>query len=230
MELTIRETARLLQVDEETIEGWIRDGTIPSHRLHDQRLFNRSELQEWAVSQKRRVSPELFSVEGSAIDTPRLHAAIERGGVYHGAPGGSRENALKAVAQSPGIPPKVNREELYRLLVGREAIASTGIGEGIAIPHPRSPLVVRIDEPAVLLSLLSTPADFHAPDGKPVSVLFTLLSPSVRVHLQMLAKIAYVLHDETLKKLLRAEAGREAIIERVRLAEESMPSSPAKER
>jgi hypothetical protein len=68
--------------------------------------------------------------------------------------------------------------------------------------------------------------DFHAPDGQPVRVLFVLLSPSVRKHLQVFARLAFALHDETLKKLLLSAAPREAILDRIRVIEEG--STPAK--
>jgi PTS system nitrogen regulatory IIA component len=94
-------------------------------------------------------------------------------------PGDRREKVLAAVSELPGIPPKVNRRLLYQLLVAREALASTGVGGGIAIPHPRDPVVVRVDEPLVLLCFLQDAVDFHSMDGQRVRVLFTLLSPSV---------------------------------------------------
>jgi PTS system nitrogen regulatory IIA component len=100
-------------------------------------------------------------------------------------------------------------------LVGRETLASTAFGDGIAIPHPRNPLVVRIHEPHVLLCFLEEPVDFHAIDGQPVQVLFVLLSPSVRVHLQMLAKLAYALHDRPFMQLLKRAAKEDEILERL---------------
>jgi nitrogen PTS system EIIA component len=96
----------------------------------------------------------------------------------------------------------VNRSLLCELLVGREALTSTGIGGGIAIPHPRDPLVMQVQEPIVLVSFLERPVDFRAIDGVPVRVLITLLSPSVRVHLELLSRLSYALHDRALLKLL----------------------------
>lgn len=224
MDLTLREAAKILHVEEETVESWVRAGTIPSHRYQDREMFSRTELQEWAVLNKRPITSELLASNGSGDLPPRLADAVERGGVHYRVPGGNRETALRAVAQSPTLPPRVNRDELSRLLIGRESASSTGIGDGIAIPHPRSPLVVRVDEPVVIVSRLDAPADFHAHDGKPVHTLFTLLSPSARLHLLMLAKIAYALRDEKLKELLNAETDAKSIITRIRAIEDAIPS------
>jgi PTS system nitrogen regulatory IIA component len=219
VELKVRDVARLLSVSENTIYRWVRSGSLPAHRLHDQYLFNRVELQEWAALHKHRVSPELFAPNGSAEELSTLHAAIERGGIFHHVPGKRREEVLEAVTRLPGIPTGVDRPLLYQLLMAREALASTSVGDGVAIPHPRDPVVVQVDESLVLLCFLDQPVDFRALDGQPVRVLFLLLTPSVRQHLQMLAKLASALHDEALKELLRAAAPKEAILERVHLIE-----------
>jgi PTS system nitrogen regulatory IIA component len=215
VDLRVRDVARLLNVSEQTVYRWARKGSLPAHRVHDQYLFNRVELQEWAALHKHRVSLELFAPNGSVEQPPGLLAALEHGGVAHDLPGLAREDVLAAVAQLPGIPASVDRELLYQLLLARESLASTSIGGGIAIPHPRDPVVAHVDQPLVFLCFLRQPVDFGAPDGQPVRVLFLLLSPSVRDHLRILARLASALHDETFQKLLHAAAPRGAILGRV---------------
>jgi nitrogen PTS system EIIA component len=229
MDLSVRDVARLLNVSEETVYRWVRRGSLPSHRVHDQYRFNRVELQEWAALHEHRVSPDLFRSNGTQEECPSLCAAIEQGGIFYGVPGDRREKVLEAVCGLPGIPSKVNRRLLYQLLVAREALASTAVGHGIAIPHPRDPVVVRVDKPAVLLCFLSEPIDFQAMDGQAVRVLFTLLCPSVRIHLQLLAKLAFALHDKTLKELLRTAAPKAAILKRIATLEAAEPSLSVRE-
>lgn len=229
MDLSVRDVARLLDVSEETVYRWVRTGSLPSHRVHDQYRFNRVELQEWAALHKHRVSPELFGSDAAQGECPSLREAIEHGGIFYGVPGDRREKVLEAVCALPGIPSKVNRGLLYQLLVAREALASTAVGHGIAIPHPRDPVVVRVEKPAVLLCFLKEPVDFQAMDGEAVRVLFTLLSPSVRIHLQLLAKLAFALHDERLTGLLHTAAPKEAILERTTALEQANPSLAMRE-
>jgi PTS system nitrogen regulatory IIA component len=223
MDLRVRDVARLLNVSEQTVYRWARKGSLPSHRVHDQYLFNRVELQEWAGLHKHRVSPELFTPDGSVEPLPGLLAALERGSIVHELPGERREEVLAAVARLPGIPATVNRQLLYQLLLAREALASTSVGDGIAIPHPRDPVVVHVEQPLVFLCFLRHAVDFGAIDGQPVEVLFLLLTPSIRDHLRMLSRLAAALHDGTLKQLLHAAAPRVAILDRVAALEKESP-------
>lgn len=217
MELALKEAARLLSLPEETVYRLARDGELPSYRVQDQYLFNRVDLQEWATAHNVRIAPELYA------DKPSVRDALERGGVHYQLPGDSREQVLEAVTRLPQVPRSLDRGLLYQLLVSREALASTGIGEGIAIPHPRDPVVVPDAAPVLMLAFLARPVDFHAIDGQPVRVVFTLLSPSIRQHLQMLARLAYALHDAPLRELLHTRAPAEAILARFAALEAPSP-------
>jgi PTS system nitrogen regulatory IIA component len=214
MELRVRDVARLLNVSEPTVYRWVRQGALAAHRVGEQYRFH-------------RVSPELFTPPGSPEATFSLQAALERGGVYREVPGERRDQVLAAIAELPGIPSGVNRSQLAQLLIGRETLASTAVGDGIAIPHPRDPLVVGVEEPHVLLCFLGRPVDFGAIDGLPVRALFTLLAPSVRQHLQILAKLAFVLHDPALRELLNRVAPQRAILDRIRALEGPPAHTPA---
>src|SRR5574341_1968207 len=88
------------------------------------------------------------------------------------------------------------------VLEAREAMGSTGIGDGIAIPHVRNPILLHVTAPFVNLCLLRDPVDFDAVDGKPVHALFTVVSANVPGHLRILGQLGFVLHDEGLRRLL----------------------------
>ena len=227
MDLKVRDVARLLNVTEETVYRWARKGTLPSHRVHDQYLFNRVELQEWAGLHKHRVSPELFNPDGGGDAEPDLRGALERGGVAYDLPGTRREEVLAEISRLPGIPQKIPRDLLFQLLLAREALASTSVGDGIAVPHPRDPVIVHVPRPAVFLCFLRNPVDFGAADGIPVRVVFLLLSPSVRDHLKLLSRLAAALHDEALKKLLHSAAPAGEILERIGSIEGAAAGRPS---
>lgn len=226
MDLSVREVSRLLNVPEKTVHRWVREKAIPAHRLHDQIRFNRVEILEWAAARKLRVAPELLAPQGDA-ELPSLRAAVERGGIHDDVGGGSAAEALEAVTRLPGIPAGVDRALLHQLLIGREALTSTAVGGGIAIPHPRDPVVIGVSEPVVLLSFLRHPIEYGALDAIPVRVLFTILSPTVRVHLQLLARLGNALHDAAFLGLLQAAAPAGAILERLRSLESRGGSTPS---
>jgi nitrogen PTS system EIIA component len=110
------------------------------------------------------------------------------------------------------LPADVDRELLLRVLVARETLGSTGIGDGIAVPHVRNPIVLRVPTPRVTLCFLKTPIDFQALDGKPVFALFSLVSPTVRTHLHLLSRLAFVLQDAACRAVLRRRAPAEEIL------------------
>jgi PTS system nitrogen regulatory IIA component len=98
-------------------------------------------------------------------------------------------------------------------------MGSTGIGDGIAIPHVRNPILLHVKRPFVSLFLLDRPVDFEAVDGKPVHALFVVVAPSVPVHLRVLAHLGHVLRDPTLRRLLADRASADRIMERIRVLE-----------
>jgi PTS system nitrogen regulatory IIA component len=110
------------------------------------------------------------------------------------------------------LPEEVDREFLLKMLLAREDLASTGVGEGIAIPHVRSPIVLHVARPTVTLCFLETPVDFGALDGRPVQCLFTLVSPTVRAHLHLISRLAFALRDPAFKETIRRQGSRDEIL------------------
>lgn len=225
MDLNVEAAARLLGVAEAKLIDLAHEGELPAYRLDGQYHFNAVELQEWASAHRQRITPDVLPAGRTA--TPSLRTALAAGGIHHGVTGATREQVLAAVARLATIPRGVDRELLYQLLVSREALASTGIGHGIAIPHPRDPLVAQVEAPVLLLSFLAQPVEFGAVDGQPVRVLFTLLAPTIRQHLHLLAKLAWCLHDEELSGLVSRAAPAAQILARVGDLERPQPGSPS---
>ena len=211
MKLTVRDAAHLLNVTEKTIYRWIKQGTIPAYQVSDQYRFNRAELLEWATSRKISVSPDIFA-EPEGGDTPTLLDALKCGGIYYRIGGQDKGSVLHSVVDTMKLPEEVDREFLYQVLLAREALGSTGIGDGIAIPHVRNPIVLHLSRPMVTLCFLERPIDFGALDGQPVTTLFTLISPTVRAHLNMLSRLGYALHDAAFKSAVTQQLGRDDIM------------------
>ena len=111
------------------------------------------------------------------------------------------------------LPTGLDRDFLYQMLLAREHLGSTGLGHGIAIPHPRNPIVLRVPAPAVAVSYLAKPVEYDALDGAPVHTLFTIVSPSMRIHLHLLAVIAAALGDPEVPKLIAARAPEPALVD-----------------
>ena len=225
MRLTVRDVAELLNVSEKTIYRWIGKAEIPVYRLKEQYRFSKAEVIEWASSRKIEVAEDALKPEGEeeGAPLPDLSKAIEAGGIFYRVAGADKDGVLRSVVDLLRLPDDVDREFLYRILMAREAMGSTGVGDGIAIPHVRNPIVLNVDQPTITLCFLEQAIDFGAIDGKPVRVLFTIISPTVRSHLHLLSRIAFALHDPEFKAALTGEAGREVLLAELRRIEASLP-------
>ncbi|MDM7914161.1 MAG: PTS sugar transporter subunit IIA [Candidatus Eisenbacteria bacterium] len=190
--------------------------------MNEQHRFNRAELLEWATSRRLQVSPEIFEEpeEASRATLPTVGEALEAGGIHYRVGGTDKASVLKAVVDLMRLPDEVNRQFLHQVLLARESLGSTGIGDGFAIPHVRNPIVMHIPKPTVTLCFLENAIDFQAIDGKPVNVLFTIVSPAVRAHLHLLSRLAFALRDEAFRDLLWRQGSREEILQAVRRVDE----------
>ena len=137
---------------------------------------------------------------------------LRAGGVAAGIKGHDGPSVLKAVVAAMPLPEDVNREFLLQMLLARESAGSTGIGDGVAIPHARNPIVVRIAGPLVCLGYLEQPIDFGAIDGMPVHTLFTILSPTIKTHLGLLSRLAFALRDPTFARTVARRGGPEDVL------------------
>ena len=221
MQLTVKEAAAVLRVSEKTIYRWVKESKIPNYRVNEQYRFNRAELLEWATSQKVAVSADIYR-EDDTEGLVGLEEALRSGGIYYRIGGTDKESVLRSVVEVMHLPEEVDRQFLLQVLLARESLGSTGIGEGVAIPHVRNPIVMHIPRPTITLCFLETPIDFAAIDGKPVHILFTIVSPTIRGHLHLLSKLAFGLRDPGLSAALARQAGREDILQAVQRVEALM--------
>ena len=222
MKITVREAARLLDVSEKTVYRWIEQKKLPVHRINDQYRFNRAELLEWATAHRVPLSVEIFQ-EPEGDPLPLLSEALAAGGIHYRVPGTTRDEVLRQVVALMHLPEEVDREFLYQMLLARETLGSTGVGDGIAIPHVRNPVVLHV-RPSVTLCFLEQPVDFGALDGLPVRTLFSLVSPTTRAHLHLLSRLGAALHDAALKQLVIEQGGREEILAAFRRVEAGFPA------
>ncbi|MBE0596738.1 MAG: helix-turn-helix domain-containing protein, partial [Desulfuromonadales bacterium] len=142
MNVSVKDAAGLLRVSEKTIYRWIKQEIVPAYKVNEQYRFNRSELLEWATSRRISVPAEsLEEIETNAQPLPCLGDALEAGGIFYRIEGKGRSDVLTSVVQHLRLPDEVDRDYLQQVLIARERLASTGIGDGIAIPHPRNPVL-----------------------------------------------------------------------------------------
>jgi len=211
----------MLSVPEDTIYRWIREKDIPVQRVGDNYRFHRSELLEWATARGVRVSSSEFKQADADTATSSLADAIALGGVHHEVPGSDRESVLQAIVALLPID-ELDRDLYFDFLMAREALGSTGVGDGIAIPHVRNPVVLHVPQPSITICFLARPVDFEAIDDKPVTTVFLLVTPTVRSHLYLLSRISAALYDPIFKEAILRRAAADEILGEARRVEGSL--------
>ena len=110
-----------------------------------------------------------------------------------------QELAAQAARHLPGL----DEREIFETLLQRERLGSTGIGEGVAIPHGKLPRLAGLFG---LVARLDKPIDFDSIDGQPVDVAFLLLAPenAGADHLKALAQVARILREPGILDRIRS--------------------------
>jgi nitrogen PTS system EIIA component len=111
------------------------------------------------------------------------------------------------------------RQTLLRALREREQLHSTGIGDGIALPHSRNALVGLVDQPILVLGLHAKGIPYDAIDGIPARLFFLLIAPTVTQHLAVLARLTRLLRDPRLRQNLLTADQPEKVLALIREAE-----------
>jgi nitrogen PTS system EIIA component len=229
MELSVQDSARLLSVSEKTIYRWVKQGKLPAYRINEQYRFNRAELLEWATSQRVNVSADIFNEPHNGIAPAGLFDSLRAGGVHYRVEGKDKAEVLRTAVDLMPLPEKVDRQFLLQVLLARESLGSTAVGRGIALPHVRNPVVMHVARPMITLCFLEKPVEFDALDGQPVHTLFTMLSPTVRAHLHMLACLSFALQQPAFSEVIAKKGSREEIFSACEAVDKSIPKAASRE-
>ena len=123
-------------------------------------------------------------------------------------------NAIPELAEQPE-----SRQTLLKALYEREQLHSTGIGDGIALPHARNALVGLVDRAIIIFGRHPVGIDYGAIDRVPARLFFLLIAPTVTQHLAILARISRVLRDARVRQGLLTANSPDLVIQIIREAE-----------
>lgn len=134
-----------------------------------------------------------------------LQSSLKRGGILTNVAGANPADVLKNIVLRAEFPIELNRMELLELLLEREKLGSTGIGFGIALPHPNASHLPGLDSPRVVMAFLERPVDWQAVDGKPVHTVCVVLAEKGPTHLRLLGALARVFSSPVIQNLIEAK-------------------------
>ena len=215
MKLRLDELAKALDLQRDTLDRWIRQGRIPVKKSGMECSFGYETLKSWAGKHN---TPCVLEKPGLLVDAPpaaiTLVGALTRGGIVYDLEGGDVPSILRSITDAVGGLADGERDTLYHLLLERENLVSTGVGRGVALPHPRTPMVT-CTAPAIATFFLKHPVDYGAVDDLPVRVLFLILSPDAGIHLQLLSKISFCVRESSFLRFLEGVPSAAALLEKV---------------
>ncbi len=132
----------------------------------------------------------------------KLSEIMSGNSIFMGLKSNSKRQLLQDLADKAAEITGINERTIFDTVLERENLGSTGFGEGTALPHGR---FEGLDRVYGFFAKLNSPVDFDAIDGKPVDLVFMLLSPEGNGadHLTALAQASRILKDESLRSKLR---------------------------
>ena len=218
MDLKMKDIIDLFDVPEKTIVQWINEKKMPSYKIKNQYYFNKAEVNEWILKNDIAVSEKILGL--ALTNRPvSLIDLIKKGDVHYGIKGKTVREVIDEVVDTIPIPKSADSDTVRASLLQREEMMTTAVGKGIALPHPRNPIISDIDEESVSICFLKNQIDYGALDGEPVQVLFIIISSNAKRHLEILSKISFLCKQDDFLKTLKDKPQKEVLLYYIERAE-----------
>lgn len=223
--ITIGQLAAYLGWSTRFIEGLVRGEKMPGLEIDGQWRFRRDDVVEWLEQKvqtldQARISELENKMESSLLAdgtfrttrTDRLTSRLPLKGIALDVPTAGKTEIIGSIAtlaEATGL--LFDKQHLLDSLIEREALCSTAMPGGVALCHPRRPVPSLIEKQFLCFLRTDKPVDFGAEDGEGTTLFFLLCTPDDRSHLHGLARLARILHSDTLEALKSAETSEQIL-------------------
>jgi len=213
--MTLSEVATYLKLSDKTVQKMVKAREIPCARVGNQWRFMKTMLDDWLLSRMEVVPQnDLSRIIEREADLVPLSRLTGNSLINLNLRAENPREVLEALAAKAAEAGYVNNiDSLVKGLLKREKMISTAVGEGIAIPHLRTPDARLVEGPALVIGLVRDGVDFGASDGSRTRLFFLLLSDSEVVHLRIMAKLARLLRIPGVSEELMQAGTGENIME-----------------
>jgi len=208
MDLELKDVSELLNIPENELTTMAEAGTIPAYSIQDKLRFNREEIEEWLISY-----PEI--AKKSAQKGFDLFRALTKGDVFYNVEATSKEEAISTIMQEMAPRLDLDPEVLTEMVLAREELMSTGLGNGFAVPHARD-FELPGPHDVVAIAFLKKPIPYDALDNKPVHTLIFLFATNDRKHLTLLSKVAHFISNDEIQQKLKLQPEKPQLLELVK--------------
>ncbi len=221
MDLKLKDLINLLKLPEKKILRLVKLDEIPAYKIRNEYRFNRQEIIEWIVKNKIEISRNNLNLLVLGKIPVSIKELVQKGGVITKVKGSNIVDIINDAVEKINTPGEISKEKIIENLLAREEIMPTSIGKGIAIPHPRTPIITDIDNERISICYLMNELSYHAIDGLNVHTLFIILSANQRRHLEILSKISYLCQQDDFIGMLKSREAKKAIINYIEEKEKS---------
>ena len=234
--MSLEQFAQHVSMDVHDVRRLADRGELPGHKVAGHWRFNQARVTEWLQQQMpmldeaRLIALERAmgraSGEGLAQEGMVVTDLIDVEGIDITFPARTRASVLRELvklADRSGL--LLDGKGLLQAVEQREALCSTALPNGVAIPHPRQPMPYVSTEPLMCVARVSRGIGFGAPKGELTRIFFLICCHTDRHHLHVLARLMRLLDDQTVDLLFEAESSEEVLA--VLIAKEESVESQA---
>lgn len=211
--LTTQELSKYLKLNEKTVLKMAQSGQLPGFKIANQWRFYLSVIDEY-LQDRIVMSPDNgFGKYSAADNSMPLSRLVEQEHIDLDLKADTRDavlGELAEISQDAGMTDQAG--EVSSLLIKRENMLSTAVGNGVAVPHPRNSSDKLFSRTGIIIARSIKGIDFHSYDNKKVHLFFMLCATDVVLHLKLLAKIAKFLESENIVKRFMDARVREDIV------------------
>lgn len=214
MYINLIQIAESFGVSEQVVTEWVRKEGMPHVHDRDRILFERSQVMNWAASHGLGVQGGFLSEPvPSQANAPELAALLQRGGIWRDInPDGLGDLFQRIVRRLPGVQPAI-MDLIIQRIAAPGGITAAPVGGGFALPHPA--MRVALGEANALTALIRLDAPWkgvQAPDKIPVTRLLFFISPTPRLHVNMLGLLARAIASGRLAQAMDQGVDDEAML------------------
>jgi PTS system nitrogen regulatory IIA component len=209
--MTLEQVASYLKRDAREISKMANRGNIPGHKVGGQWRFARAEINHWIETQMHSYTEEELTVlEGpqpQGENEPLISALLSEATIAVPLRAATRTSVLKELVNLAEQTWQVyDPESILTAIKQREEMASTALGSGVAIPHPRRPLSAALGEDVMAYGRTASCIPFGAPHGGLTDIYFLVCCRDEQAHLRVLARLSrLMLRESFLDELREAE-------------------------
>ena len=147
----------------------------------------------------------------TGIQPATIGALLTEENVRLGVEASGKTALIRTLVAALAADPDEDLEHVVEAVLEREALLSTGVGSGVALPHAK---IEGVDETRVVFAITASPIEYDAFDGEPIRLVFLVVGPtrSSRLHIQILGRISRILNDEQVRtQLIEAETASDVL-------------------